>query len=146
MKETIVTSKQAIAEAKSRHQEASADVKRIERDMSEFTNNKDSKLSELQKSLEKLKRDLSKNAASIKPLQQELREVKFDSEQCGGDLAAAQETLQENESTLKALREEVVDLMSQQGRTKVDHFPALIASGLKAHVIIRTNTTLLSLI
>ncbi|KAK4999673.1 hypothetical protein LTR28_013305, partial [Elasticomyces elasticus] len=71
MKANIAQLREDISDAKKRHDEASRDIKRIEKDMSEFSNNKDSKLDDLQKSLDKLKKALTKNSAAIKPLQQE---------------------------------------------------------------------------
>src|ERR1700734_2749457 len=68
MRSNIKQLKEDIANAKVRHNEATKDVQRIERDMAEFSNNKDSKLAELQGSLEKLKKALSKSNESIKPL------------------------------------------------------------------------------
>jgi structural maintenance of chromosome 2 len=99
--------------------EAAKDVKRIERDMNEFNNNKDSKLAELQSSLDKLKKALSKNNASIKPLQSEMREAKLESEQCGLDLAAAQDQLQDVQTTLKTQQEEIDALIAEQAAAKV---------------------------
>jgi len=107
--------------AKARQDEANKDVKRIERDMNEFNNNKGSKLAELQSSLEKLKKTLSKNSASIKPLQSEMREAMVESEQCGSDLAAAQEQLEEIETTLKSQQEELDELLAEQARVKEAH-------------------------
>lgn len=66
MKQSILQLKEDVKSAKARQDEANKDVKRIERDMSEFNNNKDSKLAELQSSLEKLKKALTKNSAAIK--------------------------------------------------------------------------------
>lgn len=48
MKQTIIELKQAIQDAAVRQEELKQDVKRIEKDMNEFKNNKDSKLKELQ--------------------------------------------------------------------------------------------------
>lgn len=48
MKDTIVELKQAIKDAAGRQDQAKQDVKRIEKDMNEFKNNKDSKLQQLQ--------------------------------------------------------------------------------------------------
>ncbi|KAF2098739.1 RecF/RecN/SMC protein [Rhizodiscina lignyota] len=121
MKVDIVQLKQGIVDAKSRQEEASKEVKRIEREMSEFTNNKDSKLAELQKSLDKLKKDLSKNSASIKPLQQEMRDAMVESEQCGSDLSAAQEQLEDAETTLAAQQEEIDALLREQDTAKKAH-------------------------
>ena len=46
MKEQIEQLKKDIADAKTRHAEAQKDIKRIEKDMKEFDNNKDDKLAE----------------------------------------------------------------------------------------------------
>lgn len=119
MKQTIAQLKEDIKAAKTRQDEANKDAKRIERDMSEFSNNKDSKLAELQSSLEKLKKALAKNNASIKPLQTQMREAMVDSEQCGSDLAAAQEQLEEVQTNLKSQQEELDELLAEQSRVKV---------------------------
>ena len=101
MKHNIVELKEAIHGAKSRQNEASKEVQRIERDMKEFSSNKDGKLVELQSSLETLKKNLSKSSASVKLMQKELQGARLESEQAGGDLAAAQEQLIEVDLTLK---------------------------------------------
>lgn len=119
MKQTIAQLKEDIKAAKIRQEEASKDVKRIERDMSEFSNNKDSKLAELQSSLDKLKKALNKNNASIKPLQTEMREAMVESEQCGSDLAAAQEQLEEVQTNLQSQQAEVDELLAEQSRVQV---------------------------
>ncbi|KAF2663703.1 chromosomes protein 2 structural maintenance [Microthyrium microscopicum] len=121
MKSTIAQLKESISDAKARHAEAIKDVKRIERDMSEFNNNKGSKLAELKSSLDKLKKALTKSNASIKPLQQEMREAMVDAEQCGGDLASAQEQLQDCDVTLTAQNDEINSLVAEQSRTKEAH-------------------------
>ncbi|KAJ9635893.1 Structural maintenance of chromosomes protein 2 [Coniosporium tulheliwenetii] len=121
MKANIAQLKEDAKNAKTRQDEASKDVKRIERDMSEFSNNKDGKLAELQASLDKLKKALSKNSASIKPLQQEMRDAMLESEQCGADLAAAKEQLQDADTTLKAQQEEIDSLVADQARVKDAH-------------------------
>ncbi|KAK4997168.1 Structural maintenance of chromosomes protein 2, partial [Elasticomyces elasticus] len=121
MKANIVQLREDISDAKKRHDEASRDIKRIEKDMSEFSNNKDSKLDDLQKSLDKLKKALTKNSAAIKPLQQEVRDTMLESEQCGSDLAAAQEQLQDAETTLKTQEEELSALSSEHKRVKDAH-------------------------
>ncbi|KAF2035292.1 RecF/RecN/SMC protein [Setomelanomma holmii] len=121
MKQNIAQLKEDVKTAKARQDEVNKDVKRIERDMSEFNNNKGSKLAELQASLEKLKKALSKNNAAIKPLQSEMREAMVESEQCGSDLAATQEQLQEVETTLKSQQEELDELLAEQARVRDAH-------------------------
>ena len=48
MRDTIVELKEAIKDAIARQEQAKQDVKRIEKDINEFKNNKDSKLQQLQ--------------------------------------------------------------------------------------------------
>jgi structural maintenance of chromosome 2 len=121
MKETITQLKTDIAEAKKRHTEATSDARRIEKDMKDFENNKDSKLVELQKSLDKLRAAVAKNSASVKTLQKELQGAQLDSEQVAGDLAAAREQLQEVELAIKAQEQDIRDLVKQQAELKETH-------------------------
>ncbi|KAF3041813.1 Structural maintenance of chromosomes protein 2 [Didymella keratinophila] len=121
MKQSVAQLKEDVKAAKTRRDEAKADIKRIERDMSEFNNNKDSKLAELQSSLEKLKKALTETNAAIKPLQSEVREAMVDSEQCGSDLAAAQEQLEDVQTTLKTQQEEIDELLAEQKQAQDAH-------------------------
>ncbi|KAJ3560139.1 hypothetical protein NPX13_g9410 [Xylaria arbuscula] len=114
MKQTISQLKADSAEAKKRQTEVSADVKRIEKDMKDFENNKDSKLVELQASLDKLRNTLTKNSAAVKTLQKELQNAQLDSEQVSSDLAAAREQLLEVELAIKAQQEEIEELIRKQ--------------------------------
>lgn len=119
MRSNIEQLKEEIANAKTRHSEASKDIKIIEKDMKEFDNNKDSKLAELQSSLDSLKKGLSKNSISVKTLQKELQTSRLDSEQAASDLVAAEEQLAEADVTLKGQVEEVEALKQEQARIKV---------------------------
>jgi structural maintenance of chromosome 2 len=119
MKTTIAHLKVDLTEAKKRQEQANKDVKRIEKDMKDFDSNKDGKLVELQSSLDTLRKALAKNAASVKVSQKELQGARLDSEQVGGDLATAQEQLQEVEYSLKVQEEEIAGLISEQKQVKV---------------------------
>ncbi|KAJ9302142.1 hypothetical protein DTO271G3_1008 [Paecilomyces variotii] len=121
MKANIEQMHKDIADAKARQTEASKDIKRIEKDMSEFNNNKDSKLAQLQSSLDALKKSLNKNSISVKTLQKELQASRLDSEQAGSDLSAAEEQLSESDAALKAQLEEVESLNREQARIKDAH-------------------------
>lgn len=121
MKETITQLKQSGLEAKQRQAEASADAKRIEKDMKDFDNNKDGKLIELQASVDKLRAALEKTVVSNKALQKELQAAQLDSEQVSGDLAAAREQLQEIDLAIKGQQEEVEELVRKQKKVKETH-------------------------
>lgn len=114
MKNTITELKESIVEAKTRQTEASADVKRIEKDMKDFDNNKDAKLVELQKSLDTLRADLQKRSAAVKVLQKEQQGAQLDQEQVGSDLSAAREQLEEVEQAIKAQESDIEELLKQQ--------------------------------
>lgn len=119
MKTNIEQLRNDIADAKARQAQALKDINRIEKDMSEFSNNKDSKLAELQTSLDALKKSLAKNSNSVKTLQKELQASRVDCEQAGSDLSAAEEQLTEAEAALKAQMEEIKSLKREQARIKV---------------------------
>ena len=121
MKEGIQKLKEVIAETRRRQDEATKEAKRIEKDMNEFSKNKDSKLVELQSEVDKLKKALSKNSASLKPLQQEVREAMLEAEQCGSDLASAQEQLQDAEVTVGSQRDELNALVAEHKSIKEAH-------------------------
>ena len=119
MKSNIQQLKQDIADAKARQTEASKDIKRIEKDMNDFDNNKDNKLAELQSALNTLKKSQIKNSISVKTLQKELQSSRLEAEQAGADLSAAQEQLADVDSTLKAQEAEIEGLQKQQIQAKV---------------------------
>ncbi|PNS18708.1 hypothetical protein CAC42_5247 [Sphaceloma murrayae] len=121
MKEAVEKLKEIIAETKSKHDVATKEAKRIEKDMADFSKNKDSKLIELQKEVDKLKKSLLKETASIKPLQQEVRDAMLDAEQCGAELAAAQESLQDVSTTLAAQAEELQSMTSEFEAARNEH-------------------------
>lgn len=123
MKANIEQLKKDMADAKARQTEASKDIKRIEKDMKDFDNNKDDKLAELQSSLDALRKKQTKNTVSVKTLQKELQSGRLEAEQAGADLGAAQDQLAEVEATLQAQDAEVQALQEEQARIKVSAKP-----------------------
>lgn len=119
MRANIEQLKKDITDAKARQSEATKNIKRIEKDMGEFNDNKDSKLAELQTSVDLLKKNLSKNTNAVKTLQKELQSSRLESEQVGSDLSAAEEQTAEVENTLKAQIEEIESMKREQARIKV---------------------------
>ena len=133
MKANIGQLKNDIADAKTRQTEASKDIKRIEKDMSEFSDNKDSKLAELQASVDALKKSLSKNSNAVKTSQKELQSSRLESEQVGSDLSAAEEQSAESENTLKAQMEEIESMKREQARIKVQRIFFFITCFMKTN-------------
>ncbi|KAG6067850.1 hypothetical protein E4U32_002584 [Claviceps aff. humidiphila group G2b] len=121
MKNSITELQSNITEAKSRQVEASADVKRIEKDMKDFDTNKDAKLIELQKSVDTLRESLEKSSSAVKGVQKKLQTAQLDVEQVGTDLSAAREQLQEAELCIKAALQDVDGLSKQQSALTDTH-------------------------
>ena len=119
MKSSIDQLKQDVADAKSRHAEASKDLKRIEKDLKDFEGNKDNKLAELQKSIDTLKKAQLKNSVSVKSLQKEFQSARLEVEQGGADQATVQEQLDEVDATLQAQEAEMKALQVEQAQVKV---------------------------
>lgn len=126
MRANIEQLKKDITDAKARQSEATKNIKRIEKDMGEFNDNKDSKLAELQTSVDSLKKNLSKNTNAVKTLQKELQSSRLESEQVGSDLSAAEEQTAEVENTLKAQIEEIESMKREQARIKVRKDPITV--------------------
>ncbi len=87
--------------------------------MSDFNNNKDDKLAELQSRLNSLQKSLTKNSISVKTLQKELQAARLEAEQSDTDLATTREQLEEASATLKRQEEEIQMLQSEQAEIKV---------------------------
>ena len=119
MKVSIEQLKTNIAEARTRHTEASKDIKRIEKDMKDFDSNKDSKLAELQASVDALRKAHNTASTAARTLQKELQTARLDVEQTGADQAAAQEQLDEVIATEQAQQDEIRSLQEEQARVKV---------------------------
>lgn len=87
--------------------------------MSDFSNNKDDKLAELQSKINALQKSLTKNSISVKTLQRELQVTRLEAEQSGADLAATNEQLEEANAALKRHEDEIEGLQKEQGEVKV---------------------------
>lgn len=121
MKSGIIELENDIKEAKVKQTEATADVKRIEKDMKDFDNNKDAKLVELQKSLDKLRSGLQKNSNNVKALQKELQGAQLDLEQVKSELSTARDQVGEAEVAIKTQDKGIQDLKKQQAQLQDTH-------------------------
>lgn len=65
--------REAVKSAKQKQQDAKDECKKLERDMGEFKNNKDSKLKELKGDIASQRSALSKEAAALKSLQKDMQ-------------------------------------------------------------------------
>lgn len=125
MKENILQLKNEIVEAKKRQADATKNAKQIERDMKDFSDNKDGKLAELQKTLGDMKKEVVKHSQAMKAAQKEFQNAQLEKEHTSTDLSAAQEQLEETRATILSQEEEIVNLRLEQARLKDIHDIAL---------------------
>ncbi|KAF3904303.1 hypothetical protein ABW21_db0206930 [Orbilia brochopaga] len=125
---TVEERKQAIAALKLDIQglmqsqvDATNDIKRIERDMQDFTRNKGGKLAELQKSVAQAKSEVTSKVEQMKVLQKDYQNARLEMEQAGGDLSTAKEQLEESSSSLAAQQLELNTLTEKQTELKNSH-------------------------
>jgi len=118
MKDTIAELKQTIKDASARQEQAKQDVKRIEKDMNEFKNNKDSKLQQLQKQVDQLKAAVKKQDATIKAKHKEFQTIQLETEQLASDLSSAKEQLEEAAMALETVVGEVETLEQDHAKQK----------------------------
>ena len=119
MKGIVQQLRAEILTAETRHSESLADIKRIEKDINDFSNNKDRKLAELQSVVDSTKITQSQKSSAVKTLHKELQAARLESEQSGGDLGAAQEQLTEIEHASKTLLHEIESLRKETMEAKV---------------------------
>ncbi|KAK6331070.1 Structural maintenance of chromosomes protein 2 [Orbilia javanica] len=125
-KGTIETLKFDIENYKKAEIDAIKEIKRIEKDMRDFTKNKDGKLAELQKSVAAAKLELSGKMEQMKALQKEYQSARLEMEQAGGDLSAAREQLEEVNLGLSSQQLELNNLVEEQANIKANHKSLLL--------------------
>ncbi|GJE94134.1 condensin complex subunit SMC2 [Phanerochaete sordida] len=106
-KQRIGELKNALTNAQDRQKQAKEDIKRLERDMDEFKNNKEGKIEELKKDIQKKKAELQKHAVLVKTQQKDLQTAVLELEQLEKDLETDQEGLEEAKAGIGKLRKEL---------------------------------------
>ncbi|GAA5979962.1 hypothetical protein JCM10908_001481 [Rhodotorula pacifica] len=115
LKATIVELQAKVEDAKSKHKQAAADVKRIEREMAELQNDKGSKVKQIKADIVKKKAEASKLEEVVDNLRNEVLTDELELEQMQKDIAAAGVDLAEARSQVDKLRQSV-----QAGRGVID--------------------------
>lgn len=125
MKKSIIELKDSMKTSEAASLEAEKDVRRVEKDMIDFGKNKDGKLRELERSISEMKKSLTKLSTMTKTLQKELQDARLEAEQASSEMTTAEEKAAESESTIKALQDEVEELVQEDARLKSQHELAL---------------------
>ncbi|KAG4304716.1 hypothetical protein PORY_001769 [Pneumocystis oryctolagi] len=121
LESNIELCKNDIIEVKLKQEQYKKDVKEIEEDIEEFKNNKDFKLLELQKAINKLKVILEKQSENVKIKYKEYQSFKLEIEQLEGDIVAIQKQLEENSSLISSQTSEISSLKSEHIQVKENY-------------------------
>ncbi|EMR09778.1 hypothetical protein PNEG_01962 [Pneumocystis murina B123] len=121
LESNIELCKTTLAEVKLKQEQYKKDIKEIEKDMEEFKNNKDSKLLQLQKTLEKLKSVVEKQSENVKLECKKYQSLKLEKEQLEGDLVIIQKQLKENNALISSQNSEINTLKFEQAQAKENY-------------------------
>ncbi|THU91966.1 condensin complex subunit SMC2 [Dendrothele bispora CBS 962.96] len=105
-------------EAKQKQKAAADEIKKLQKDMEEFKNNKDGKIDELKASISKQKTALQKRSVELKTKQKDHQSVLLEHEQMKTDLVEAKERVEEAKGNVAKLRKDLVRLKDQLAVSK----------------------------
>ncbi|KAI1786116.1 condensin complex subunit SMC2 [Ganoderma leucocontextum] len=113
MKKTIADLQAAIQVAQEKQKEAKAEIKKLEKDMADFKNNKEGKIDELKKEVAKQKAELQKHNVFVKTQQKEVQTASLEFEQLGSDITLAETQIEEAREGVKKLHKELDKLKGE---------------------------------
>ncbi|CED83396.1 nuclear condensin complex protein [Phaffia rhodozyma] len=114
--EHIIQLKEGIIASKDKEKQAKADIKRLEKEMNDFKNNKDSKLAELRTSIVNQKKAITKSSASIKLAQKKMQTAQLELEQVDQDIESAESEVEEVKANLEESRKQLAKLKKDLGK------------------------------
>lgn len=114
IKEHILQQESAMEQARKDKEKAFSECRRIESEMADFNNNKDTKLDEMTSRVEKLKSQLKRSASKLKDMQRtvqtfelEIEQTEVDIKTCEEDMDKVRNNITEYKTQMAAIQEEV---------------------------------------
>ncbi|TFY57528.1 hypothetical protein EVJ58_g6964 [Rhodofomes roseus] len=108
----------AVEAAKQKQKDAKDEIKKLEKDMDEFKNNKEGKIEELKADVSKQKTALQKHSVTVKTQQKELQTASLELEQLEKDIESAKETITEARAGVDNLRQELEKLRKELSKSE----------------------------
>ncbi|KAG8946963.1 Structural maintenance of chromosomes protein 2 [Tulasnella sp. 424] len=121
LKTALAELKQTVQDAKTKQKEAADECKKLEKDMNDFKNNKDSKLKELKAEISKQKSDISKQNAIVKQHQKELQTAQLELESLEKDIESSAAEVQGAKEAVVSVREELEQLQADVAQFQAAH-------------------------
>ncbi|KAI0822104.1 condensin complex subunit SMC2 [Trametes gibbosa] len=113
-KQTIEELRAAIQAAKEKEKTAKAEIKKLEKDMDDFKNNKEGKIDELKADVTKQKAALQKHSVVVKTQHRELQTATLELEQLEKDITSSEASIEEARGGVKKLQKELGKLEAEQ--------------------------------
>ncbi len=110
-----------VALAKEKQKAASADVKRLEKEMDDFKNNQDSKLTEIKADIANKKKELGKRTTQVKVRQKEVQTAELEIQQLESDLEAAGAEVKEAMAAHAKSKAELAELAKELAEQESEH-------------------------
>ncbi|ORY22381.1 RecF/RecN/SMC [Naematelia encephala] len=144
-RKSLAELKEVINQAKEKQKAAAAECKRLEKEMADFKNNKDSKLNEIKADIASKKKELGKKTLQVKSRQKEVQTAELEFQQLEADLKAAEDEVSEAQTALKKAKAECSSLEETLRIQQGDHKAAEAKLKAERALLVQFDTELADL-
>ncbi|GHJ85021.1 hypothetical protein NliqN6_1423 [Naganishia liquefaciens] len=124
-KEELVKLRETIEESKAKQKQSVAECKRLEKEMADFKNNKDSKLKQIKADIADRKKAIAKQTGNIKSRQKEFQTAELEIEQLESDIKTAHAEVKDAKAShkrveieLNTMQDELAEAQSKYSRAE----------------------------
>lgn len=111
--------KEVIVATKQKQKQAADECKRLEKEMADFNNNKDSKLKEIKADIAKRKKQITKESGSVKERQRAIQTAELEIQQFDADCEAARTEVESADASVKRAGKDLQELLRTVEKAQV---------------------------